>query len=66
MVLSGGLSGLTVDCKPLVLVLALGQLHHLPQAATAQCNLSILPKLIACCAAFADSLAESVRHLVRC
>ncbi len=37
----------TVDGQPLVLVLALRQLHHLAQAPSAQCCLGILAKLVA-------------------
>ena len=37
----------TVDGQPLVLVLALGQLHHLAQAPSTQCCLGILAKLVA-------------------
>ena len=43
----------TVDSQPLVLVLALGELHHLAQAPSAQRGLRILAKLVARSAAFA-------------
>lgn len=43
----------TVDGQPLILVLTLGQLHHLPQAPSTQCCLRILAKLVARSAAFA-------------
>lgn len=43
----------TIDGQPLVLVFALRQLHHLAQAATAECRLGILAKLEASSATFA-------------
>lgn len=49
-----------VDGQPLVLVLALGQLHHLAQAAAAQRRLGILSQLVACVAALARAGAELV------
>lgn len=49
-----------VDGQPLVLVLALGQLHHLAQAAAAQRRLGILPQLVARVAALAPAGAELV------
>lgn len=38
---------LTVDCQPLILVLALWELHDLPQAAAAQRSFRILSQLVA-------------------
>lgn len=49
-----------VDGQPLVLVLAVGQLHDLAQAAAAQCGLGILSQLVACVAAFSGPRAELV------
>ena len=51
----------TVDGQPLVLILALGQLHHLAQAPSTQCCLGILAKLVARSATLArDSGSELV------
>lgn len=49
-----------VHGQPLVLVLALGQLHHLPQAATAERRLGILTELVACVSSLAGPRAELV------
>jgi hypothetical protein len=43
----------TVDSQPLILVFALGELHHLAEAPAAECCLGILAKLVARSAAFA-------------
>ena len=51
----------TVDGQPLVLILALGQLHHLAQAPSTQCCLGILAKLVTRSATLArDSGSELV------
>lgn len=49
-----------VDCEPLVLVLALGQLDDLAQAAAAQRGLGILAQLVARVASFTRARAELV------
>lgn len=43
-------SELTVDGEPLIFIFTFWKFHNFAQAATAQCRLSILSQLIACCA----------------
>lgn len=51
---------LTIDSKPLILILALRKLYDLPQTASTKCSFCILSQLVACCAFGGISWSELV------
>jgi len=53
-----------VDCQPLILVLALRELHSLSQTTPTQCSFSILSQLVACRSLRSSSWSELVAALI--
>ena len=52
--------GLTIDCKPFVLILPFGKSHNLSKASPAERSFCILSQLITCCTFCGISRSELV------